>query len=105
MVRHAFPFMVPALRQSFNSGWTPARYHNFLQLGAARCGMPVPFRLNETPCFFPRPLLDDLADAGSDLIVQLSTPQYQATSDRSLPPEFTVPNEAPHPMFIQDDTL
>ncbi len=65
--------------------------------------MPVEFRLAETPCFFPKALLEQMARYGAELIHQLETPEYHEASAKAIPPEFNVPNEAPHPMFIQVD--
>jgi len=68
------------------------------------CGTHVQFRLSETPCFFPGALLERMAADGKDLIHQLvDNPAYRAKSDEAVPPEFRVPNEAPHPMFVQVD--
>jgi hypothetical protein len=41
--------MIPALRQQFNSNFTPEKYQTFLKLIEDRCGMPVQFQLSETP--------------------------------------------------------
>ena len=71
---------------------------------AIRCGMEVPFRVSETPCFFPSSMLERLGKAGKELIHQLvDNPEYRARSESSIPKRFRVPNEAPHPMFIQVD--
>lgn len=62
------------------------------------------FRLSETPCFFPAQLLQRMADDGKVLIRQLvESPEYLARSNASIPEEFRVPNEPPHPMFVQVD--
>lgn len=95
--------MIPALRQRFNREFTPEKYALFQQRMAERCGMTIPFRLCETPCFFPRDLIDQLCRDGEELIRQLDTPEYLALSANSIPPEFNVPNESRHPMFIQVD--
>jgi hypothetical protein len=96
--------MIPALRQSFNSQYKPERYPELLTLLAERCGVPIGFRVSETPCFLPLELLTRMADDGKLLIQQLvESPEYHARSAESIPPEFHVPNEAPHPMFIQVD--
>ena len=68
------------------------------------CGTHVQFRLSETPCFFPKSLLDRMAEDGKELIRQLvESPEYRARSDASIPEEFRVPNEPDHPMFVQVD--
>ncbi|MGD0509261.1 MAG: hypothetical protein ABSA27_15775, partial [Terriglobales bacterium] len=68
------------------------------------CGMEVPFALCETPCFFPNTLVERMGEDGKALIRQLvENPEYRARSEASIPVKFRVPNEAPHPMFIQVD--
>ncbi|MGB8830977.1 MAG: hypothetical protein WCC95_02410, partial [Candidatus Sulfotelmatobacter sp.] len=79
-------------------------YQAFLQRIEGACGTRVQFRLCETPCFFRKPLLDRMADAGKELIRQLvDSPEYRRKSDSSIPDEFRVPNEPAHPMFVQVD--
>ena len=96
--------MIPSLRQSFNSRYKPELYPELLALLAERCGVPIGFRVSETPCFLPADLLARLAEDGKELIRQLvDSPEYRARSEESIPAEFHVPNEAPHPMFIQVD--
>ncbi len=68
-----------------------------------RCGAPVKFRVCETPCFFPKPLLDQLSQCGKELVLQLNSSEYLNASAAAIPPEFNVPHETPHPMFIQVD--
>jgi hypothetical protein len=95
--------MIPSLRKQFNERFTPGKYQAFLKRMAEQCGVPVEFRLAETPCFFPKALLEQMAHYGAELIHQLETPEYRKASAGTIPPEFNVPNEAPHPMFIQVD--
>jgi len=95
--------MIPALRQQFNASFTPAKYQAFLKLMEERCGTPVKFQLSETPCFFPKPLLDQMEQYGKELIQQLGGLEYRKASFNAIPPDFNVPREAPHPMFIQVD--
>jgi hypothetical protein len=96
--------MIPSLRQQFNDSFTPDKYQLFLRRVDGACGTHVQFRLSETPCFFPKPLLDRMASEGQELIRQLvDNSSYRAKSDEAVPAEFKVPNEAPHPMFVQVD--
>jgi len=96
--------MIPALRKQFNSSFSPAKYQTFLGRMDEICGTHVQFRLSETPCFFPKSLLDRMALDGEELILQLvENPSYRAKSDEAVPAEFKVPNEASHPMFVQVD--
>ncbi|MBZ5707163.1 MAG: hypothetical protein LAN63_17595 [Acidobacteriia bacterium] len=72
--------MIPSLRQQFNTNFTPEKYQRFLALMDQRCGTPVKFRMCETPCFFPKPLIDQMAQYGRELIQQLNTLEYRKAS-------------------------
>jgi hypothetical protein len=96
--------MIPSLRHQFNENFTPDKYQAFLRRVDSVCGTHVQFRLSETPCFFPKALIDRMTRDGQELIRQLvDDPAYRAKSDEAVPAEFKVPHEAPHPMFVQVD--
>ncbi|HWY23130.1 MAG TPA: hypothetical protein VNX26_18030 [Candidatus Acidoferrum sp.] len=96
--------MISSLRKQFNASFTPDKYQTFLRRIDDACGTHVQFRLSETPCFFPKSLLDRMAADGKDLIRQLvENPEYRARSNASIPDQFRVPNEPEHPMFVQVD--
>src|SRR3979411_1353471 len=95
--------MVPDRRRDFNQRFTPDKYARFVSELARRSGSPVTFRNSETPCFFPRSIVDKMVRYGIELLEQLSTPEYLAASEASIPPEFKVPREASHPLFVQAD--
>jgi hypothetical protein len=96
--------MIPSLRKQFNAGFTAEKYQTFLRRIDEISGTHVGFRLSETPCFFPKELLERMAADGKELIRQLvDNPEYRKKSEEAVPSEFKVPNEAPHPMFVQVD--
>jgi hypothetical protein len=95
--------MISRLRHAFNRDFTPGKYLSLLSLMEDRCGTPVQFRLSETPCFFPKSLIDQMVQFGKELIQQLDTAQYRKASSASIPQEFNVPNEDDRPLFIQVD--
>ena len=95
--------MIPSLRKKFNAEFTPEKYQILQKLMAERCGAAVPFRLCETPCFFPKALLDQMCQYGKELIRQLNGLEYRKASFESIPPQFNVLRETPHPMFVQVD--
>ena len=54
--------------------------------------------------FLPPELLDKMVRYGQELYGQLaSNPEYRAASEAAIPPQFRVPNEAEHPLFVQAD--
>jgi hypothetical protein len=96
--------MIPSLRKRFNEQFTPEKYQTFLRRIDEISGSHVEFRLSETPCFFPKELLERMAGDGKELIRQLvNSQEYLAKSNEAVPAEFKVPNEPPHPMFVQVD--
>jgi hypothetical protein len=96
--------MIPSLRKQFNASFTPEKYQTFLRRIDDACGTHVQFRLSETPCFFPKALLERMAEDGKELIRQLvESPEYRARSDASIPAEFRVANEPAQPLFVQVD--
>jgi len=96
--------MIPSLRKQFNQNFTPEKYQKFLRRIDDVTGTHVQFRVSETPCFFPRSLLDRMAEDGKELIRQLvESAEYRARSDGTIPAEFRVPNEPAHPLFVQVD--
>jgi hypothetical protein len=96
--------MIPALREAFNRNFVPETYHQLLKNLSASAGTPIAFRVSETPCFLPKVLLDQMAEYGRDLVLQLvNNPEYRRASDATVPPQYDVPNESPRPMFLQVD--
>ncbi len=95
--------MIPELRRRFNERYTPERYQRFLKMLDAGCGTHVKFRNCETPCFFPRALVDRMERDGRELVQQLMTPEYLKRSDETIPAEYKVPNQDARPLFIQVD--
>ena len=96
--------MIPQLRRAFNQNFTSEKYRNFLAALDRRCGAPVKFRVAETPCFFPKSLLEQMAQDGQVLLNQLlESREYRKQSDVTIPREYNVPNESKRPMFLQVD--
>jgi hypothetical protein len=96
--------MIPSLRSAFNSNFKPEKYVKLLRQLEERCGVPIGFRVSETPVFVPENLVGRMAESGKELIRQLvENPEYRQRSEASIPAEFRAPNESAHPMFIQVD--
>ena len=95
--------MLADLRQRFNRNFSRENYHKLLQVMEKQCGTAVEFRISETPCFLPYALLGQMCLYGEELIHQLVTRKYLEQSQPSIPAEFNVPQESPHPLFIQVD--
>ncbi len=96
--------MIPELRRNFNARFTLEKYRRFLAALDARCGTHVKFRVCETPCFFPRELIQQMAATGADLLEQLLTStDYLRASDVTIPAAYRASNETPRPLFAAVD--
>jgi hypothetical protein len=96
--------LIESLRREFNRQFTSEKYHRFLAAIDAAGGAHVDFRCSETPVFFDPALLDQMARFGRELVEQIeSNPEYHRASEATIPERFRVPEEAPHPLFVQAD--
>lgn len=96
--------MLQPYRDQFNARFDPAGYNDLLSRLNRITRTNVEFRVAETPCFFPRTLLDELAVTGVDLTRQLlDNPAYMQASDQTIPAQYCVPNQNLHPNFMTVD--
>ncbi len=91
------------LRRLFNAGYTAERYERLQALVDERCGVHVPFRLSETPCFFDGEFMRRISRDGQALIEQLETDEYWRASEISIPERYRAPGESRQAMFVQVD--
>jgi hypothetical protein len=95
--------MIPSLRRAFNTAWTPAKHAEFERTLHRRIGSTIDFAVSETPCFFPRTLLDELASVGIELTRQALRGDAGAAAERVVPTRFRGPNQGDVPAFVQVD--
>lgn len=96
--------MIPEFRQSFNASWTEPRYRDLIARLESRTGATLGFPICETPCFFPRALMDELSATGLELVEQvLGNPAARAAALAAVPARFHGPNAESLPTFLQVD--
>ena len=96
--------MIPALRERFNASWTEAQYERLLSRLQQRTNGTIEFPVSETPCFFPRPLMDRLSRAGTELIRQSLSGEAASAALQAVPARFRgAAATEPHPTFLQVD--
>jgi hypothetical protein len=96
--------MIPALRAAFNEGWTETRFRDLVARLEQRTGATLGFPLSETPCFFPRSLMDSLAATGVTLVDQiLDNPDAMAAADAVVPERYRGQGAEAIPTFAQVD--
>ena len=96
--------MITSLRSAFNAAWTEAHYRDMVVDLERLTGATLGFPLSETPCFFPRSLMDRLAAIGIDLTRQiLDNPAAMKAAQAAVPDRYRGPNAEAHPTFLQVD--
>jgi hypothetical protein len=96
--------MLQPFRTQFNTRFTPEAYSDLIAALNRRTRTRIEFRIAETPCFFSRALMDELAHTGTELTYQLlDNPIYMQASNQTIPERFLVPNENPQPNFMTVD--
>ena len=95
--------MIPELRRAYNAAFTADRYQGYQQALAAVLGLPVDFRLAETPVFLPPALRDELVAAALGVVAELDAPELRRSSLAAVPAEFDVPGCDDHPSFAAVD--
>jgi hypothetical protein len=96
--------VLPELRQAFNRDYRPENYQALLEDCARRARAPLEFRISETPCFFPRRLMEKIADTGAELTHQLlGNAAFLKASEQAVPERFRVPRCPAHPHFMTAD--
>jgi hypothetical protein len=96
--------VIRSLRQEFNSHYRPEAYRLLLRNLDVCVRTHVPFRVAETPVFFPKPLLDEMATIGAELTRRLvGDREYLAESSRAIPEAWRAADETPHPHFMTVD--
>ncbi len=96
--------MLEPFRSDFNARFTPEKYDLLLTRLQQETRTKIEFRVAETPCFFPRELLDRMAAIGAELTHQLvGNLEYIAASSQTVPERYRASNESAHPHFMTVD--
>jgi len=96
--------VIESLRRDFNQRFRPEAYRNMLHSLDACVRSHVEFRVAETPCFFPKAMLDEMADVGTELTHRLVNDKaYLKASRAMIPAQYCAADETPHPHFMTAD--
>ena len=97
--------MLEPYRAQFNDHqFSPERYQELLRALDQRTRTAIEFRVCETPAFFSKQMLDEMAEIGRTLTHQLiDNPAYMKASDTTIPEAYRVGNDNPRPNFMTVD--
>jgi hypothetical protein len=95
--------MITAIRTAYNSAFTNARYHEFLEdLDSAHPG-EIDFRVAETPLFIDRDFTKKILEACESIVDVIIQPDFKTFTERAIPEKDKVPNPTEYPDFIAFD--
>lgn len=95
--------MHPEQRARFNADFNDARYVELLRVANESERWPVDFRISETPLFFTPAFTNEITQAAEAIVAQVRTPEFAQHATTAVPPGLEVPDETPHPAFLQVD--
>jgi hypothetical protein len=96
--------MLQPYRGAFNRNFTAEQYAELQRRLDAATRTKVEFRVAETPVFFSRAMLDEIARVGIELTRQLvESPEYMRVSTGSIPDKYRVRHESRQPHFMTVD--
>ena len=96
--------MLQPFRDEFNASFTPGKYRDLLRRVDEKTRTRVEFRVAETPCFFAKAMLEEMAAVGADLTRQLvDSPEYMKAAAAAVPEKYRLGNDNPQPNFMTVD--
>ncbi|MFM8950682.1 MAG: hypothetical protein ACKOKB_07890, partial [Bacteroidota bacterium] len=90
-------------RKKFNNEFTEERYRFFLDDISKSAGTKIPFRIAETPVFISSDLLQNLLNAGEEIISQIISPANIQRSLEAVPDACKVPGPNGKPTMLALD--
>jgi hypothetical protein len=95
--------MDPELRAAFNADFTSDKYDGLVRCVNETEKWPADFRISETPIFLTRDFTDEATHAANEIVAATRTAEFAKHAASAIPKGLEVPNESPHPNFLQID--
>jgi hypothetical protein len=96
--------MLPEPRRHFEHIFSEERYRAFVDAVTTAAGVPIEFRLSETPCFFSAGLMESLVAAAQTMTRQLLEDElYRSAADAMVPDRFRLAGGEALPTCMQVD--
>jgi hypothetical protein len=96
--------MLAPARAHFERIFTEDRYRAFVSAVGSAAGVPIEFRLSETPCFFPSGLMESLVSASQAMVQELlDNTAYRTAADAIVPERFRLAGGEDLPACVQVD--
>ena len=97
------PYMIPAIRDKYNTEFSEEKYHRFLEDIDRDAGYHIEFRIAESPLFVPKEFSKKIFDACDQILSSVLTEKYLHESEKAIPSKLRVPKESARPTTIAID--
>lgn len=96
--------MLQPFREEFNAAFSAEKYGQLVARLDTTTRSHIQFRVAETPCFFPLPLIEEMAATGIELTNQLvGSEEYLRAASQAIPEKYHLGNDNPVPNFMTVD--
>ncbi|MGY6562845.1 MAG: hypothetical protein ACXITV_12150 [Luteibaculaceae bacterium] len=95
--------MIDDLRKEFNQWFSQEKYAEFLDKLEKEYDFKIGFRVSESPVFFPTELVQKILKTSEEIVDFIVSTDIKKLTEPALDPNFTVPNEDDHTMFLAID--
>lgn len=95
--------MVPEIRKKYNEEFTQEKYEAFVKDLNEYLGIPVEFRVAETPIFIGREFKDEILKAADTITSYILSDEYMKESLNAIPKGMEVPNDPGYPAMLAID--
>ncbi|WP_181307125.1 hypothetical protein [Rufibacter sp. XAAS-G3-1] len=95
--------MIKEIREKFNAAFTQEAYQNLLAELDRQLGIPLGFRVAETPVFIDQAFKQKLMAAGDDLVNTILRKDFKQITEKSIPQEWKTAHENERPHFLTFD--
>jgi hypothetical protein len=95
--------MVPEIRKKYNEEFTQEKYEAFVKDLNDYLGIPIEFRVAETPIFIGREFKDEILKAADMITSYLMSDEYMKLSMDAIPKGMEVPNDPGYPAMLAID--
>jgi hypothetical protein len=95
--------MVPEIRKKYNAEFTEGKYRAFVNDLNAYLGIPIEFRVAETPIFIGREFKDEILKAVDEITSYLMSDEYKKLSMNAIPEGLEVPNDPGYTAMLAID--
>ena len=95
--------MIQALREKYNSEFTPEKYQSFIKDLNSEFNYDIEFRISETPVFVPKSFKRRIEEASAEIVNVILRKDIKEITEKAVPDFLRVPGEDDHTHLLAID--